>query len=51
MDHPEEGNGTREAFGRQISLRYFNHRIDEILATEVTDFALPEDVAVEELKW
>jgi hypothetical protein len=32
-------------------IRYFNHRINEILPTEVTDFTLPEDVAVEELKW
>jgi hypothetical protein len=32
-------------------IRYFNHRINEILPTEVTDFTLPEDVDVDELKW
>ena len=32
-------------------IRYINHRINEILPTEVTDFTLLEDVAVEELKW
>lgn len=32
-------------------IRYSNHRVNEILPTEVTDFTLPEGVAVEELKW
>ena len=32
-------------------IRYFNHRINKLLPMEITDFALPKDVAVEELKW
>jgi hypothetical protein len=32
-------------------IRYFNHRINEALPIEVTTFALPSDVPVEELKW
>ena len=32
-------------------IRYSEHRINEILPAEVTDFHLPADVSVEELKW
>jgi hypothetical protein len=32
-------------------IRYSDHRINVALPTEITEFRLPVDVSVEELKW
>ena len=32
-------------------IRYWNHRINQVLPAEIIGFHLPSDVSVEELKW
>ncbi|UCG00078.1 MAG: hypothetical protein JSV89_11180 [Spirochaetaceae bacterium] len=44
----QQKNGEKEI---REEIRYFDHRINESLPREVTDFELPADVSVEELKW
>jgi hypothetical protein len=44
-----KGGGREEVVRDEI--RYSDHRINRVLPVEVSQFQLPEDVPVEDLKW